>query len=84
MIAKIDLDYDILIESEKNDIDYHYALLKKNGWFDFIDDFVTPSMNEDGVRIDVNLNYPRTIRTDSITCENTLNLIGQLKFIRNL
>ena len=84
MIAKTELDYDVLIESKKKDIDYYYALLKRKGWFDYVDDFITPENREEGVRIDTELNYSRTIRVPQICCENTLNLIGQIKFMRKL
>ena len=84
MVAKTDLDYDVLIESEKDDIDYYFHLLKDHGWFDFVDDFVEPRHRLEGVRIDQELNFPRTIRTKSIRCENTLNLLGQIKTLRNI
>ena len=79
MLAKTDLHYDILLEAQKEDIDYYFKLLKKKGWFDFVDDFVQPEWREDGIRIDKKLNYPRTIQVSSIKCENTLNILGQLK-----
>ena len=79
MIAKTELNYDILLETHKQDVDYYYKLLKKQGWFDFVDDFVQPEWREEGVRIDQELNYPKTIQVDSIRCENTLNILGQLK-----
>ena len=79
MIAKHDLNYDILLEAQKEDIDYYFKLLKEKGWFDFVDDFVQPEWREDGVRIDKELNYSRTIQVDSIKCENALNILGQLK-----
>jgi len=82
MIAKHDLNYDILLEAQKEDIDYYFKLLKEKGWFDFVDDFVQPEWREDGVRIDKELNYSRTIQVDSIKCENTLNILGQLKGFR--
>ena len=84
MIAKNELDYDILIESKENKIDYYYALLKRKGWFDFVDDFVVPEDREEGVRIDTELNYPMTIKAPQICCENTLSLIGQIKGMRRL
>jgi hypothetical protein len=84
MIAKQDLNYSVLIESRKEKIDYYFKELKAHGWFDFVDDFITPKDNEDGVRIDNELNYPRTIRVDKITCENTLGLLGQIKFLRDV
>jgi len=84
MVAKTELDYDILIESEGDDIDYYFHLLKGNGWFDFVDDFVEPRHRLEGIRIDTELNYPMTIRTPHIRCENTPNLLGQIKSMRNL
>ena len=84
MIAKQELEYDILIESEKKDVDHYYALLKSKGWFDFVDDFITPQHNEYGVRLDTQLNYPMTIRAPLISCENTLNILGQIKSMRHL
>lgn len=82
MIAKQDLGYDVLLEAQKEDVDYYFKLLKKKGWFDFVDDFVQPEWREDGVRIDKELNYSRTIQVGSIKCENTLNILGQLKGFR--
>ncbi|MAH45246.1 hypothetical protein CMI37_05420 [Candidatus Pacearchaeota archaeon] len=79
MIAKEELGYDILLEARKEDVDYYFELLKRKGWFDFVDDFVLPEWREEGVRIDKELNYSRTIQVDSIKCENTLNILGQLK-----
>tara|TARA_Y100000593_G_scaffold83084_1_gene156423 strand:+ start:145 stop:402 length:258 start_codon:yes stop_codon:yes gene_type:complete len=84
MIAKTELNYDILIEAEHNKIDYYYALLRKKGWFDFTDDFITPEQKEEGVRIDTELNYPMTIQASQIRCENTLSLLGQIKSMRKL
>jgi hypothetical protein len=78
-MAAEELNYDILLEARKEDIDYYFNLLKKHGWFDFVDDFVQPEWGEDGIRIDKELNYPKTIRVDGIKCENTLNILGQLK-----
>ena len=84
MVAKHDLQYDVLVESKKEDIDECYSILKSHGWFDFVDDFVEPQWRLEGVRIDTELNYPMTIRTRKIGYENTLNLMGQIKSMRNL
>jgi len=84
MIAKTELNYDVLIEAEENKIDYYYALLKSKGWFDFTDDFIEPRHREEGVRIDTELSYAKTIKTDTICCENALNLIGQIKVMRDI
>ena len=84
MVSKTELNYDILIESEKEKIDYYYKKLKSHGWFDFVDDFIEPRHRLEGVRIDTELNYPLTIRTDSIECGNTLNLLGQIKSLSDI
>ena len=88
MMASEELGYDILLEAQKEDIDYYFKLLKKKGWFDFVDDFVQPEWKETGVRIDkrlqekkplLEINYPMSIKVDSIRCGNTLSILGQLK-----
>ena len=84
MMAKEELSYDILLEAQKEDVDYYFKLLKRKGWFDFVDDFVEPEWRLEGVRIDTELNYPMTIRTDKIGCENALNLLGQMKSLRDI
>ena len=84
MIAKEELDYDILIEASKDSVEDYYALLKRKGWFDFVDDFVQPEHKEEGVRLDTELNYPMTIKTPQICCATTLNLLGQIKSMRSL
>lgn len=84
MIAKSDLDYDVLVESKKHEIDKYFNLLKTKGWYDYVDAMITPEENEGGVRIDDQLNYPRTIFTSSIGCENMHRLLGEVKFMRSL
>ena len=82
MEAQQALEYCVLIEVEKEAEDFYYNFLKRKGWFDFVNDFVQPEWREEGVRIDTQLNYPMTIQTPYIRCENTLNLLGQIKSIR--
>ena len=84
MEAKYTLSYDILLESEKESIDFYYNFLKKRGWYDFIDAIITPEEGEEGLRVDTELTYPRTILAKYIRCENTPNLLGQIKTLRNL
>jgi|TARA_B100001105_G_C22069843_1_gene306080 hypothetical protein len=84
LVAKHDLLYDILIESEPESIDFYWKTLKKRGLFDFVDDFTSPETREEGVRIDTTLSFPRTIRSDGITVSSTPSLLGQLKFMKDL
>tara|TARA_Y100000310_G_C20367792_1_gene662054 strand:- start:221 stop:487 length:267 start_codon:yes stop_codon:yes gene_type:complete len=83
MIAKHELEMDILIECEKQKIDEYYKKLRSHGWFDFVDDFIEPRFKIEGIRIDKSLNYPMTIRTNKIVCENTLSILGQVKSLRD-
>jgi hypothetical protein len=48
---------------------------------DFVADFVRPGA-EDGVHLDVEHNYPRSIVTDRIAPENVHRLIAGLRAIR--
>ena len=84
MVAGQELDFDVLVEAQEKDVDKYFNLLREKGWYDFVDDFIVPEWNVDGVRIDKNLNYPRTIQVPQIKCENTLNILGQLKTMREL
>ena len=61
-----------------------YSYAKKKGWFDYVDDIIVPEWREEGVRLDTELMYPLTIKTEYIRCENTPLLLGQLKNLRNL
>ena len=71
------LKYQAVIEYE--DVDIYYLWLKRRGGMDYVDDFVRPG-SEDGVRLDVELNYPCTIVTDRIVPENTGALINRIRF----
>ncbi len=84
MIAKKDLNYSVVLESEKENVDMYYKFLKSRGWFDFVDDIILPEWSEEGVRIDNQISYPLTIQTPYIRCENTPHLLGQLKSMRDI
>ena len=84
MVAQKELGYDVLLESEQEMIDINWKFLKRKGWFDFVDDIIVPEWRLEGVRVDTQNNYPMTIRTPYIRCENTPNLLGQIKSMRNL
>ena len=84
MVAQKELDYCVVIESKRNQIDPLYQFLKEKGWFDFVDDIVVPEWKIEGVRIDTKNDYPMTIKTSYIRCENTPNLLGQIKTMRSI
>tara|TARA_B100000131_G_scaffold225330_1_gene216944 strand:+ start:624 stop:893 length:270 start_codon:yes stop_codon:yes gene_type:complete len=79
MISKEELNLGVVIESKEEEIDTYYKMLKPKGWMDFVDDFVIPEWKIEGIRLDTELNYPMTIKAESISCENALSLTGQIK-----
>ena len=84
MMAKTELDYEVLVEAKKDQVDKYYKKIKAHGWHDFVSEFIIPEWRIEGVRLDTKLNYPKTIRVDRITCQNTLNLLGQIKSLRTI
>ena len=72
---------EVLIESMEPD--YYISWLRQRGGLDFVEDFIKPGQ-EDGVRIDIEHNYPKTIITDRIAPENVHKLISQIKMLTNL
>ncbi|MDX2186445.1 MAG: hypothetical protein SFV32_05905 [Opitutaceae bacterium] len=76
LFCHIFLKIDTVIESE--DVDLYYKWLKMRGGMDFVQDFVRPG-TEDGLHLDTEHNYPRTIITDRISPENTHKLIGMIR-----
>lgn len=81
LFCQVMLHLDTVIESEQFDI--YYRWLKRRGGMDFVDDFVRPGA-EDGLRLDLELQYPRTIVTDRIVPENTHGLLNQIRFATSL
>ncbi|OHE85096.1 MAG: hypothetical protein A3G75_03560 [Verrucomicrobia bacterium RIFCSPLOWO2_12_FULL_64_8] len=66
---------------ESDDIDRYYRWIKRRGGMDFVEEFVRPG-TENGLRLDFELNYPRTVITDRITPENTHRLIALIRSAR--
>jgi hypothetical protein len=82
LYCNVFLKTDIVIEAE--DPDPYYRWIKPKGGMDFVSDFVRPG-TEDGIRLDLDHNYPRTIVTDRIVPENVhrlIALINQCKGVR--
>ncbi len=72
------LRVETVIESEH--VDLYYRWLKARGGMDFVEDFVRPGQ-EEGVRLDMEPNYPKTIVTDRIVPENTQALFNRIRFV---
>ena len=78
------VDADVVVETTRPLIDYHYKSLKSQGLYDFVDDMVTPECDVEGIRIDTQLNYPMTIQTDTIKVTNVLYLLEQIKQLKSI
>jgi hypothetical protein len=70
------LQDDVVIESD--DVDTYYRWIKPRGGMDFIEDFVRPG-SEDGLHLDIEYNYSRTVVTDRIAPENVHRLIHRIR-----
>ena len=81
LYCSIFMKVDVLLESD--DADPYYRFLKARGGMDFIEDIVSIG-SEDGLRIDVEPNFPRTIITDRIAPENVHRLIAQIRRTKGL
>ena len=84
MVSKLDLSHEVLIEAEREYVDIYYNYLKKKGWYDCVDEFVLPEWKVDAIRIDTQLNYPKTIKALNIRYENVENIIKQIKSLSSI
>ncbi len=81
LYCHIFLHADVLIESD--DPDPYWNWIRGRGGMDFVEDFVRPG-TEDGVRLDLEANYPRSVITDRIAPENLNALISKIRFCGGL
>jgi hypothetical protein len=79
LYCNVFLKDDVVIESD--DPDPYYRWMRARGGMDFVEDFVRPGA-EDGVHLDLEHNYPRTVVTDRIAPENVHSLIRLISFCR--
>ncbi len=76
LYCHIFLRADVLIESD--DPDPYWKWIRSRGGMDFVEDFVRPG-TEDGVRLDTEPNYPRSVITDRIAPENLNFLLQRIR-----
>ena len=72
----------VVVETTKPLIDYHYKTLKSQGLYDYVDDMVTPECDVQGIRIDTELNYPMTIQTNTIGGTNVQHLLEEIRQLK--
>lgn len=70
------LRQDVVIESD--DPDPYFRWMRPRGGMDFVEDFVRPG-SEEGLRLDLEPNHPRSVVTDRIAPENVHRLIGLIR-----
>ena len=70
---------DVIVEAQKEQIDYYYSILKRKGLYDFVSEIISPDIKEEGIRLDTEMNYPLTVTTEKISVTNVSNLIAQIK-----
>jgi len=81
MASKCDLGLDVLIECEQGLKDAYFRFLKPRGMLDYVDYLITPQENEDGIRLDTELNYSRTVVASRIVIENSFIIVKQIETI---
>lgn len=82
--CETNLQSDVLIESPADMIDLNYKYLKSKGIFDYIDDILPLFIREEGIRLDIEPNFPKSVIVKAVTFQNTPNILGQLKSLANL
>ena len=80
-VCKCDYKLDVLIESDRSMKDMYWSFLTKRGMFDYIQDIVTPREKENGIRVDFELNYPKTVVTQKIILENQEELLKHIAIL---
>jgi hypothetical protein len=75
------LGADIVIESDNPDP--YWRWMRPRGGLDFVEDFVRPG-SEEGVHLDTEPIYPRSVITDRIAPENVERLVAQIRLCSGL
>ncbi len=78
-VMRFDHSMDVIVEAQKEQIDYYYSILKRKGLYDYVSEIIYPEIKEEGIRLDTELNYPLTVKTKNICVTNVNTLIMQIK-----
>ena len=79
--SKCDYKLDVLVESEQSMKDMYWFFMKKKGMFDYIADIITPEERENGIRVDIEFNYPKTVVAETIRFENVSSLLKHIALL---
>ncbi|HBY69282.1 MAG TPA: hypothetical protein DEG69_16955 [Flavobacteriaceae bacterium] len=80
-VSKCDYKLDVLLESEQEMKDMYWGFLRKRGMLDYVQYIITPEEKENGIRVDFELNYPKTVVTQKITLENQQTILKHIAFL---
>jgi hypothetical protein len=80
-VMRFDYGMDVIVEAQKEQIDYYYSILKQKGLYDFVSEIIYPEIKEEGIRLDTEMNYPLTVTTEKISSINVLELISKIKLL---
>ena len=84
MTVKSYLGMDVLVEAQKEQIDYYYKLLKRKGLYDYVSEILPQDTKEEGIRLDTEMNYPLTVTTQKISVINVSELINKIKLLAKI
>ena len=79
MVTSLNLGLDVLVESQQQQRDYYFNLLKKKGLYDYVMEIVTPEEREEGIRLDTDMNFPLSVTAEKISVDNVMSLIVQIQ-----
>ena len=79
MLSATYLGLDVLVESQQQQRDYYFSLLRKKGLYDYVMEIVTPEEREEGIRLDTEMNFPLSVTTEKISVSNVMSLIVQIQ-----
>ena len=81
---RFDYSMDVIVEAQKEQIDYYYSILKRKGLYDFVSEIISPDIKEEGIRLDTEMNYPLTVTTQKISVINVSELINKIKLLAKI
>ena len=79
MVTSMNLGLDVLVESQQQQRDYYFNLLKRKGLYDYVMEIVTPEEREEGIRLDTDMNFPLSVTAEKISVDNVMSLIVQIQ-----
>ena len=83
-VMRFDHSMDVIVEAQKEQIDYYYSILKRKGLYDFVSEIISPDIKEEGIRLDTEMNYPLTVTTQKISVINVSELINKIKLLAKI